>query len=85
MIRRIRSIPTKDITRHSQSFPVSILKYSTRSSRLTNGQDTMEAGPSKGSAAEKWYNPLGPPVGSPLGARIIKEDDDVFSQNAWYV
>ena len=44
---------------------------------------SMEAGPSKSSAAGKWFNPLGPPPGSSFGARMLKEDQDVYSQNAW--
>ncbi|KAK4688851.1 hypothetical protein P7C73_g1250, partial [Tremellales sp. Uapishka_1] len=35
------------------------------------------------SAAAKWEKPNGPPVGSTFGARLLKEDDDVFDHNAW--
>ncbi len=44
---------------------------------------SMEAGPSKSTAAGKWYNPLGPPPGSSFGARLLKEDEDVYTHNAW--
>jgi hypothetical protein len=42
-----------------------------------------EAGPSKRTAAQKWHNPDGPPVGSNFGARRLDEDQDVWSHNAW--
>lgn len=42
-----------------------------------------EAGPSKRTAAQKWHNPDGPPVGSNFGARILDDDQDVWSHNAW--
>ena len=45
----------------------------------------IKAGPSTMSAAEKWFNPLGPPPGSTFGARIRKNDEDIFSHNAWCV
>lgn len=45
----------------------------------------MEPGPYKSSAAQKWHNPLGPPPGSNFGARLLKEDEDVYTQNAWFV
>jgi len=37
------------------------------------------------SVIDKWLNPEGPPKGSTFGARKLKDDDDVFSKNAWWV
>ncbi|KAI9636203.1 S-adenosylmethionine-dependent methyltransferase [Dioszegia hungarica] len=44
---------------------------------------SAEAGPSKRTAAEKWHNPEGPPVGSNFGARLLDDAQDVWSHNAW--
>jgi hypothetical protein len=44
---------------------------------------SSEAGPSKRTAAEKWHNPEGPPVGSNFGARLLDDAQDVWSHNAW--
>ncbi|ODO07853.1 hypothetical protein I350_03433 [Cryptococcus amylolentus CBS 6273] len=33
--------------------------------------------------ADKWLKPNGPPVGTTFGGRLLKTEDDVFSQNAW--
>ncbi|WVQ79877.1 hypothetical protein IAT38_001977 [Cryptococcus sp. DSM 104549] len=37
----------------------------------------------KKTVADKWLKPNGPPVGSTFGARLLKDDDDVFNHNAW--
>jgi hypothetical protein len=51
---------------------------------LEIGSDN-EAGPSVKKAADKWVKPNGPPVGVTFGARRLKDEEDVFSQNAWCV
>ena len=38
---------------------------------------------SSGSVADKWVKPNGPPVGSTFGARLLTEDKDMWSHNAW--
>jgi hypothetical protein len=48
-------------------------------------QPQPEAGPSRLRAADKWLKPHGPPVGVAFGARLLGEEEDVWSQNAWYV
>ena len=42
-----------------------------------------EAGPSRISAADKWVKPNGPPVEVPFGARLLTEDQDVWTHNTW--
>jgi hypothetical protein len=47
---------------------------------------SAEAGPSSlKRAADKWVKPNGPPVGVTFGGRKLRDEEDIFSQNAWYV
>lgn len=46
-------------------------------------QQTEEEEQKRKTAAEKWYNPNGPPVGSHMGARLLEGDKDVWDHNAW--
>lgn len=46
-------------------------------------QPQPEAGPSRLRAADKWLKPHGPPVGIAFGARLLGEEEDVWSHNAW--
>ncbi|CAD6564609.1 MAG: hypothetical protein TREMPRED_005774 [Tremellales sp. Tagirdzhanova-0007] len=44
---------------------------------------SVQAGPARLSSAGKWRIPLGPPPGSTFGARVRKDDEDIYSHNAW--
>jgi hypothetical protein len=52
---------------------------------VAGGQSQAEEEEKRKTAAEKWFNPNGPPVGSHMGARLLEADKDVWDHNAWYV
>ena len=61
------------------------LSTSTATSEDPAPTPEVEGEEKRQTAAEKWHNPNGPPVGSHMGARYLEGDKDVWDHNAWYV